>query len=598
MAGRGNRILSALTLAAPALAIALGAGFAPVAAHGNQTTFESADWFEREIGEGVVWRNYEFDNLFGVRQSVSYIKADLNNPLVSVELPYLQGSLQRTSQLVPSQVPDALGAVNGTYFTWDSGGGHNTYLRIDDTEIPYNPRTKGVWGHHGALAQDGSDAWEILEMPTTGGEWDDNTTHPNIMANGPLLLLDGSIATSEINSAGGTHCTGRHPRTAVGITGDNHIILLTVDGRTDRATGMTCVETATVLQWLGALDAVNMDGGGTTTMWVDGEPSSGVVNYPSDGAGERQTANAIAIVSDPAAPAEWDARLTSMTFDNIVAPEDVQTVTLVYENIGTETWTAGNTRLVTSRPAEEPSTIAHSSWVSTSEPATMDPATVPPGQSATFSFTVEAPDTENTLNFSQFFMLTQDGVGRIGPNDARAWFQMTVLPETPAGDAFIVESRSGGQNYAWYSDDPGFTDSLANNNADGTTAGIGTRWTSSFFSHASVGLRTAQWRPNFSEAGTYHVSVSWPEAGSNRRDPVGYYVDHVGGRETVLLDQTSPGDTWYTLGVFDFDEGQSDDGRVIITNEYTDQSGNMWAGAARFILLEDPTTVEDWTLFD
>ncbi|MCC5875995.1 MAG: phosphodiester glycosidase family protein [Candidatus Sumerlaeia bacterium] len=597
MAVNGKRFLSAMTLATPALAIALGAGLAPVAAQGNQTNFESADWFEREIGEGVVWRNYEFDNLFGVRQSVSYIKADLNNPLVSIELPFLQGSTQRTSTLVPNQVPDALGAVNGTYF---ATGGHNTYLRIDDTEIPYMPRTKGTWGHHGALGQDTSDNWSILEMPTTGNEWDDNTTHPNIMANGPLLLLNGSIATTQINSAGGTHCTGRHPRTAVGITGDNQIILLTVDGRTNRSTGMTCVETATVLQWLGALDAVNMDGGGTTTMWVGGEPASGVVNYPSDGSGERVTANAIAIVSDPADPAEWDARLLSMTFDNIVAPEDTQTVTLVYENIGTETWTAGDTRLVTSRPTEDPSDIAHSSWVSTSEPATMTPATVAPGQSATFSFTVEAPDTENTLSFTQFFMLTHDGIGRIGPNDARARFQMTVIPETPAGDSFLVEPRVGGQNYNWYSDHPDFANSTVTSGASGATSGIGSRWTSSFFSHASVGLRTAQWRPNFSETGIYHVSVSWANTASERRNPIGYYVDHAGGRDTVMIDQTAPGDTWYSLGVYTFNEGQSDNGRVIITNEYTDLSGNMWAGPVRFILLEDegPTNARNWTLYE
>lgn len=77
-----------------------------------------------------------------------------------------------------------------------------------------------------------------------------------------------------------------HPRTAVGIDQDSgDVLLLAVDGRQDTSRGLTMVELATVLKGLGAEKALNLDGGGSTTM-VAKRPSgrTGVINSPSDGA--------------------------------------------------------------------------------------------------------------------------------------------------------------------------------------------------------------------------------------------------------------------------------------------------------------------------
>lgn len=73
----------------------------------------------------------------------------------------------------------------------------------------------------------------------------------------------------------------RHPRTAVGIDRSGDVlILVTVDGRSRRAAGMTGDETARLMEALGAHDAVMLDGGGSSTMWIAGR---GVVNRPSGG---------------------------------------------------------------------------------------------------------------------------------------------------------------------------------------------------------------------------------------------------------------------------------------------------------------------------
>lgn len=99
---------------------------------------------------------------------------------------------------------------------------------------------------------------------------------------GPLLVRHGLIVGGD---------AVRHPRTAAGY---NHreIILVTVDGRrAGWSVGMTLTELAHLMRELGCTDAMNLDGGGSTTMWVRGL----VVNRPSDGR-PRSVANGLAVV--------------------------------------------------------------------------------------------------------------------------------------------------------------------------------------------------------------------------------------------------------------------------------------------------------------
>ncbi len=86
----------------------------------------------------------------------------------------------------------------------------------------------------------------------------------------------------------------RHPRTAVGFNQDtSKIYLVTVDGRQSISAGMTLGELGDFFLQIGTTDAINLDGGGSTTMIVRGE----IVNSPSDGGGERTVANALLLVT-------------------------------------------------------------------------------------------------------------------------------------------------------------------------------------------------------------------------------------------------------------------------------------------------------------
>jgi hypothetical protein len=84
----------------------------------------------------------------------------------------------------------------------------------------------------------------------------------------------------------------RHPRTMIGAAADGSILLVTVDGRQPQlSAGMTLVELQALGRRLGLTDALNLDGGGSTTMWVQGQ----VVNSPSDAAGPRKVSDALLV---------------------------------------------------------------------------------------------------------------------------------------------------------------------------------------------------------------------------------------------------------------------------------------------------------------
>ncbi len=107
---------------------------------------------------------------------------------------------------------------------------------------------------------------------------------------GAPMMIQGGTLTGQCNSA-----CGRQPRTGVGVTANGQILLVVVDGRQQTwSLGPTIGEFARIMADLGAVTALNLDGGGSSTMVVKGE----VVNRPSDGH-ERAISNAILVLPGP-----------------------------------------------------------------------------------------------------------------------------------------------------------------------------------------------------------------------------------------------------------------------------------------------------------
>ena len=103
---------------------------------------------------------------------------------------------------------------------------------------------------------------------------------------GPVLVKDGAlfISNNEEKKFAGKAIADHHPRTAMGYTKDGYIILLAVQGRMKNiAVGTTLTETAKIFLDLGAVEAINLDGGGSSCLLINGKETI----KPSDPTGQR-----------------------------------------------------------------------------------------------------------------------------------------------------------------------------------------------------------------------------------------------------------------------------------------------------------------------
>ena len=95
----------------------------------------------------------------------------------------------------------------------------------------------------------------------------ENVNH--IISGGPYLVKDGQVYV-DIQDQKLLAIGGRNPRTAIGYTKDNRFIMITADGREGSSIGMTLKELAYYMKQLGCVNAMNLDGGGSTVMYVKG----------------------------------------------------------------------------------------------------------------------------------------------------------------------------------------------------------------------------------------------------------------------------------------------------------------------------------------
>lgn len=546
-----------------------------VAAQTPEEIIQNANWFDREVAPGVHWRSFRFDSLYNSRQAIFYAEIDLNQTGLQVSFPYRTGSGRARVSTFASETTNAAAVINGNFFDVTGVNASVQYLRINGTLI--TDTFPEVQDEGGILVDATGRGVSLVHRNDVGG-WA-TTTQPNVMATNIVLVRNGvDYVYPDIPF----YQSDRHPRTALGLTSTNRLLMVAVDGRSTVAAGMSMRELQRTLRALGAYNAINMDGGGSTALWIRGEPANGIVNTPSDGS-ERSVANAIAIsVAGGATHPTWDSRFIASSYSNTMLSGATQTVWMEFKNYGTSPWDA-NTFLGTTEARDRVSAFFTSGdWVSNQRPSGLDTPSIAPGATGRFTFTLTAPAVSGTTNYVESFGVVQEGVSWLGPEQNRMY--ITVIPDT-GGQTIIVESRAGGMNTAWYSDS-GFADSTTHCTAPGLTGNIDTRYGSTYRSLA--GAKWAKFKPYFAQGGSYAVSVAWG-AGGNRRSPITHRVVHAGGSEVFQIDQTSTANEWVSLGIFEFNTG--DEGYVEITNENIDVSGSMFTGAAKF---EPLSRLGDW----
>ena len=233
------------------------------------------DW--TRVSDGVDYRTFQQDSM-----NVHVARIDLTDDNVRVVVtPESQRRLKVSDFAKKNK---AIVAINADYFTKDFrpiglvAGLCGTWKGTKDTS------REGVIAVGDGRAKIFPQR-EVLEQPEAWME--------AIVSGWPMIAQNCVPFTASQLPGSDSFTRSPHPRTAVGISKDGMTMYFVVaDGRRDGVPGLTLARLARfMVEQLGVCQAMNLDGGGSSAMWLDGR----IVNHPSDGF-ERQVANHLAVV--------------------------------------------------------------------------------------------------------------------------------------------------------------------------------------------------------------------------------------------------------------------------------------------------------------
>ena len=247
----------------------------------------SAQWETTVTPDQIVHKRAILPNLYKGPQYINLVEIPSSKKL---RFDIAISEMKQTSLI--SKENQALASINGSFYNMKEGFSV-CYLRkgkevVDTTENHvFNRCTGAVYVHKNRT--------KILPWNKeieAGYKQKKGST----LASGPLLMLHGeSVWNDENDSFNKT----KHPRSAIFTTKDKKTVFITVDGRSQgNAIGVSIAELTHLIRILGGHDALNLDGGGSTTLWMEGSPDNGVLNSPSDNGkfdhqGERKIPNII-----------------------------------------------------------------------------------------------------------------------------------------------------------------------------------------------------------------------------------------------------------------------------------------------------------------
>ncbi|MEG0464105.1 phosphodiester glycosidase family protein [Bacteroides sp.] len=250
-----------------------------------------ASWRQTPLRKGMLCKEAEFASLYGVPQHITILEITPKKYRFDV---LVHSPKAETSKA--ARAAGAVAAINGSYFDIRKGNSV-CYLRKEGVVIDST--------NAGALSTVVTGAIHLRKGKIELIPWNTqverqwNAKKGTVLASGPLMLLDG--APCDLNSCNQNFVNTRHPRSAVCQLKDGKVLLVTVDGRfKGKAEGIRIAELAHLLRILGGKNALNLDGGGSTTLWSASAPDNGVLNKPCDNRqydnqGERAVANSLCV---------------------------------------------------------------------------------------------------------------------------------------------------------------------------------------------------------------------------------------------------------------------------------------------------------------
>lgn len=253
--------------------------------------------------DGLSLTSERITNKTGKESSIYTLELDGSSDLTVVtgvpenKMPLQPGLRQTPSGMATSYQNDGynvLAAINGDFFKMNDEGTENLIqprgLTIKDGQI-LTPLVE--WTFFG-IKKDGT---PVIGDPTTFDSLKNDLQHA-VGGDSGYLVKNGVAITNDAD--GGCHSEDSvAPRTAIGIKADNSIVMVVVDGRTTESAGLVLTDLAQHMLAKGCVNAINLDGGGSSSMAIKGSNNTfAPINKPSDADGERPVGNGLLII-DP-----------------------------------------------------------------------------------------------------------------------------------------------------------------------------------------------------------------------------------------------------------------------------------------------------------
>jgi len=255
---------------------------------------ETTGWTIDTLRKDVVWYQYHSDT--DKQFAHQNINVDSFNPSLKLGRMVFEYKKEKDSLSVfASRIPGALAGINATYFIEKKDSADYMHLRLKGEDLQHVKVPKSSiywWKHQGMFTfnNEGTD-FNIQFSPDDFSK----VKSENIMTGAPMLIDNFKPVGLTFADTTGVdirklhyehylrHQGMRHPRTAIAVTKEGILLLVTVDGRNKEALGMSAKELTAFLQrFFNPKSAMNIDGGGSTMMWIKGQPFNGIVNYPTD----------------------------------------------------------------------------------------------------------------------------------------------------------------------------------------------------------------------------------------------------------------------------------------------------------------------------
>lgn len=265
---------------------------------------EAAFGKAERIADGVLLYRLDDPSLLTPPGPVAVQALRLDPRVVSLEIGRAKGEPPRqTVADIAADRKGVIAAINAGFFSLQTGK-PTDLLKVDGKVVNGARRPRGAVGiingpdrttllfDQVSVATVGKDEPEYT--PLLGSSPADWKRAAHAISGAGLLMLDGrEIPEWKAERIAATFDTARHPRTMIGTDAEGAIWLVTVDGRNlALSLGMSFTELQRLAKRLGLRSVLNLDGGGSTTMWAGGK----IVNTPSDPEGARKVSDAILVL--------------------------------------------------------------------------------------------------------------------------------------------------------------------------------------------------------------------------------------------------------------------------------------------------------------